>query len=358
MRPVLAVTSLEIVQSVQRPDNSMPLFAGKRTVVRAFIDSGLRGGMDLGYGPDRLGQVTGQLRLSGPRLLDPIEVLPDLSRGRAVARPPDEMRRDRLSHSLNFVLPPGATRGSLTLELNAFQDGRGTDPSPGWRAAATAMARFNPVPHRRILPVLVGNSGLTGRPTIAHFLSMLSAATRRFPIPDDHFIVLPPRTLDLAADIDLSRAEADWDRAFNALRSLEDGTRTIVAGIVFKPMPGPTASTSTGIIGKGGDGSRTALATAYTDRDGPAPSWATMMSVAASQSVFAHELGHVYGLAHANGCGASDIDPRLPPDGLTDEIGLDTLAMTLFRRGTPETMSYCGPDDWLSTASYEGDLRL
>src|SRR6266516_3128641 len=59
--PKLAVTAIEVVQAIQRADNSVRLVAGKRTVARVFVASGLTGGFDYGPGPDIQPGVGGTL---------------------------------------------------------------------------------------------------------------------------------------------------------------------------------------------------------------------------------------------------------------------------------------------------------
>ncbi|MEP7115205.1 MAG: hypothetical protein ABI862_18225, partial [Ilumatobacteraceae bacterium] len=56
--PSLSVTRLEVVQSIQKADNSVRLTANRRTAVRVFVDSGIVDGFDLGLGPNRVGGLS------------------------------------------------------------------------------------------------------------------------------------------------------------------------------------------------------------------------------------------------------------------------------------------------------------
>src|SRR5262249_41728696 len=152
--------------------------------------------------------------------------------------------------------PIASVTGAVTLELTAFVQGHESDTSPGWRATASQSASFVPVTPRRIQPVLVANSGFSERPTMDQFLTMLATTTPRLPVPEDHFRVLPPRSSDLSADIDLPRADDDWARAGGALRALEDGSNTIIAGVVFKPMAAATVTSPTSVTGVHPGGAR------------------------------------------------------------------------------------------------------
>jgi hypothetical protein len=342
MRPALSIANMEIVQSVQRADGTIPVVAGKRTLVRAFVDSGLRG-TDLGDGIDLQRHVTGRLRITGPGAAPPLDLLPNFDSNEVVARPPAQMRRDDLTHSLNFLLPLERTSGVLACDLSVFVEGHADDAEPGWRATATRSVSFLPGRRRNIQPVLVAHSGHSERPTLLQFLAMLAGATRRFPVPENFFVVLPPRTFDLAGEIDLSRSSNDWSRAIAALIALEDGSPTIIAGIVFQPAPSETE-----VHGIHRTNSRTVLAAAHGG-----PEWAEPFSQAKAEHAMAHELGHLFGLFHAHGCVDDRIDPRLPTDGRTDEVGVDPANRQTARRGVAEIMGYCDPPHWVSTACYQ-----
>jgi hypothetical protein len=62
--PTLAITDIEVVQAIQRAGNSVRLVQGKRTLVRVFVDSGLRSGEIAGAGPNEWPGVTGSLTVS------------------------------------------------------------------------------------------------------------------------------------------------------------------------------------------------------------------------------------------------------------------------------------------------------
>jgi hypothetical protein len=338
MRPALSIANIEVAQSVQRSDNTIPLVAGKYTLLRAFVDSGLRG-TDLGDGMDLQAHVTGRLRISGPGAGPPLDLMPspDLE---MTARPPAQMRRDDLTHSLNFLLPIERSSGVLTCDLSVFVRGHEDDVTPGWRATATRSVSFLPGRRRTIQPLLVAHAGHSERPTLAQFLALLAGTTRRFPVPENFFIVLPPRTLDLPGDVDLSRAAGDWSRAIGRVKSFQDGSPTIIAGIVYKPTPSTIGT-------YGIQSSRSILISAH---DGPG--WAQAFSQAEAEHGMAHELAHLFGVLHANACVDHEIDPRLPIDGRTDEVGVDPAHGRTIPRGVVETMTYCDPPDWLSIPAY------
>ena len=110
--PDLTVSQLEVNQAIQNSDNSIPLIASKRTVVRAYVDSGPA------TGP--VSRVTGLLRVyRGGTLLGTVDPFnPD---GRIqVVRPVDWRQIDQ---TLNFEVPFGWLTGDLRLEVTVNHDG-------------------------------------------------------------------------------------------------------------------------------------------------------------------------------------------------------------------------------------------
>ena len=82
--PKLAVSRIEVVQSIQKPDNSVRLTANRRTAIRVFVDSGITNGFDFGLGPNRINGVRGP---SSPRIWTLARSLDAARRGLRQARP-------------------------------------------------------------------------------------------------------------------------------------------------------------------------------------------------------------------------------------------------------------------------------
>lgn len=110
--PDLTVSHLEVNQAIQNTDNTIPLIASKRTVVRAYVDIGPAAGP--------VNRVTGLLRVyRGGALLGTVDPFnPD---GRIqVVRPVDWRQIDQ---TLNFEVPFGWLTGDLRLEVTVNHDG-------------------------------------------------------------------------------------------------------------------------------------------------------------------------------------------------------------------------------------------
>ena len=75
-------------------------------------------------------------------------------------------------------------------------------------------------------------------------------------------------------------------------------------------------------------------------------------------AVIAHELGHNMSLRHAPCGGAPGPDPWFPyPDGSVGSWGYDARDGRLVRPDTPDLMSYCRPNMWISDYSFTKALR-
>ena len=69
--------------------------------------------------------------------------------------------------------------------------------------------------------------------------------------------------------------------------------------------------------------------------------------------VIAHELGHNLDLLHAPCDSPLDLDPDYPyPDGSIGAWGYDLLYDQLVDPNTPDLMSYCGPEFWISEYNF------
>ena len=108
--PDLTVGRLEVNQAIQNNDNSIPLIASKRTVVRTYV--GLASSMPIG-------SVTAQLKgYRGATLLG--TVAPFNPGGRITVVQPVDWRQ--INHTLNFEVPFGWLTGDVRLEVEVNND--------------------------------------------------------------------------------------------------------------------------------------------------------------------------------------------------------------------------------------------
>jgi hypothetical protein len=321
-RPSLAVTGIEVVQAVQRADNSLPLAANRVTTVRVYVTSGLSDGFDFGAGPDIVDRLRVRLRARDPaRGLD-IDAGAPWNAPRAVPVPD----RQAADGSINFALPLPACSGSITLEATVEAELPG-----GWIATAASSigVSFRALAPQTMLPILVADTATPlPAPTLADFVATLRGPQTMQPFAEDGFAINPPLSLTLPTSIDLRRG-FDWT-LLTAMLATAIWTAPQASGIRCALVP------NSGAYPWGGMALPRIVLTA--------PS---LINQAGLTGTFAHELAHAYGLMHVN-CGGPAIpfDSTLPL--LTDEPGIDADARAFHPMGENEAMSYCAPA-WVST---------
>jgi hypothetical protein len=320
--PKLSVSRIEVVQSIQKSNNSVRLTARRRTAVRVFMESGITDGFNLGLGPNRVGGLTATLYAENINSGAVQNCGPPWDPAVTAATAPN---RDLLSDSVNFDIPLQACTGDVRFRVVVQQPGL-----PGTRpllfASGSTDVSFMPKPQQELLPwIFTDPSSTSATPTMPDFFDNLTGPARRQPFPENGFIVNPPIRVTLGA-IDSLKLPTAWER--------------LVAGMATTIFLFP--STPVGGIRSGITPSDPAYVWAgmALPRIGPtAPSFVCQM---ADTDTCAHELGHTYGLQHVN-CGgpAGPYDGRLP---LTlSDPGLNVVGRSLLATGANEQMTYCTP---------------
>ncbi len=331
--PNLAVPLIETVQSIQSWNNSVPLIAGKRTVVRVYVDSGIRNGHDAGWGPNAW-LVTGSLELVDATDGSAVATRPQPTLGSVtvLARPAADIDRERLDHSLNFELPPEAIhRPSLRIQTTI------TDPVAPWHATQNSTVQFVPRAQQPVLPILINlETNAVGPPTMAEFTAaLIDRALPRYPVAEDGFLIHPQ--FNWTTRNDLSDKGA-WGGLLSQIQTIKLLSSTPVDGIrcgVVSDTPGGWGYN--GLAHPRIWGSRV-------------PGF---IANVARPTTFAHEMAHTFGVWHSNCKGTEELlDSRKIP-GRTDEIGFQTNSGTIVGRGRPELMGYCDGDRWPAVKTYE-----
>jgi hypothetical protein len=328
--PLLSVTRIEVVQSIQTPTNTVPLVTNRRTAVRVFVDSGISDGFDFGTGegPNRVGNLHAVLEAEnldtgavfdcgypwgGPRLAGPA------------------LDRDVLGDSINFDVPLAACEGNVQFRATVTQPGPPASTSPP--ASGSVDVTFAPLGKQEILPFLITDtSSPRPAPTMSDFYACLDGPVRAHPFPDNGFTINPPLSHTLPAGESLY-VGAEWQ--WLAMR-----LSTMIFLFPSQPVGG--------------------LRMAITPNDGRFP-WGgmtlprgglaapAMVVQARMAATCTHEMGHAAGLLHVP-CGNAGWPFGGLPLTISDP-GLDVFARHLFRTGTNETMGYCSPD-WPSIPHY------
>jgi hypothetical protein len=356
--PIVFLDALEVTQEVQDLAHSVPLIAGKPTIVRAYLR----------YAPGPV-EVRGELRVArsqfgpwqavaslGPAQLDPSRSGGSLAELRS--------RRANLDFSLNFRVPANlTTAGTLWLRMA---------PGPVWRTTGTPLASLAWLPVRTVtfrqavplrmrlvrLRYTMGTPPVTHQPSATDVAFIESWLRRAYPIAQ---LQLTTTTATATPTPPFPDDAALINAQLIALRAVDVGTGTdarthyygmvadsgffmrgLASGIPQTPQPGTVASGPTG-------------PSAFPwDNDGSYGDW-----------YGGHELGHTFGRFHAEFCGACCGAPYPFANGqLSDadeafvgiDVGDPAVGLPMRIMGgidSHDVMSYCD-DQWLSSFTYSG----
>ena len=351
--PPVRVEGIEITQGVQDLGQSIPLVAGKRTVIRVYLGHPespgitVRGEIAVRRGP---ADVPFLIQSDNVAVLDPAEAdnLP--------------IKREDADRSLNFVLPAN-DEGPLHIEVVSITDTT-TNTEVAFSGDRRPVVWFHAsAPLRlRVIGFRYTQDGVAHVPTPVDFALLQSWLERAFPIGQ---LILTQAVTDVTTG-EVPFGCGDINSQLAALRALDmdaggderthyyglvsDGgffMRGCAAGIPQEPQPDTVASGPTG------------PGTWGWDLDGSYGDW-----------YGAHELGHTLGRRHPGFCGESESDLDNYPfengqlaNGNDSFVGFDVgdPANGIAMRALPGTqwhdvMTYCARQ-WLSAYTYLGIRR-
>jgi hypothetical protein len=349
--PIVLLDGFEATQEIQDAAHSVPLVAGKPTIVRAYLS----------FAPGPV-TVRGEL-LVGRSATGPWQAVPSIgTAGLDPSRSGTDLRSRRadLGFSLNFRIPTElAVEGTLFLRMGLVRRDTGT-PLPSLAWLRTRSVVFKPLATLRIRLVRVrytmGTPARTFEPTATDAALIESWLRRAYPTSQ---VELSTTTITASATAPFTADQINAQLI--ALRAVDVSTGTDArthyygmvsdggffmrgkaSGIPQSPQPQTVASGPTGASGFS------------WDTDGSYGDW-----------YGGHELGHTFGRFHAEFCGATDGAPYPFPNGqLADAggafVGVDvgdpalSLPMRVLDGVTcHDVMSYCD-NEWLSSFTYAG----
>ena len=328
----LSIARIELVQSIQRADNSVPLIAGKRLFIRVYVNSGRRDGVD----GNRVRTISGQVnvRLSDGRTVPALRISSPGMPATQDALPEGSHNRNSTADSLNFMLSVLPPEGSVQVTATVFVPGR--ENEPGYRAAATTNASLIRRPVQVIQPLLVDLPfHRLSAPPESDALRILRGAREQLPFADDSFRLKP--FVRISSNVNLFWQPGWWSLLWFIGSPLAwiggiDLTEIRVAFITF-----PRGQNTAGIaMYRPFIAFRTAI---------------TSFGSGVDVESCAHELGHAFGLNHA-ACG----NPPIPLDSLLpnmiEEPGWNQAISAVVPAGTSEIMTYCR-SRWPSVSAYQ-----
>lgn len=335
-QPVLGITAIEVVQAIQRAGNAVRLVQGKRTIVRVFVDSGLRANENADPGASLWPGVTGSLVVTDATDGTTIANVntPVNSSGAITARGAGFINRQQWDHSLNFELPLNAVNRPL-VDIRATVSSVTPVTSPGGLGTRSVRVAFRERAQQPLLPVLMTLTYPTvaaPEPSMSAFNNAVATgALPRYPLAETGFLVHPPfhwtTSIDVSADLQL-------------------------AGLIHQlATVGLMSSTPV-------DGIRCALIAdgPYRTGIGVPTIWGSwrpaFIAQASDVQAFAHEMGHSFGVMHSLCRGDEEWYDRRNMPGRIDDVGLNVATRTVIPKLTPDIMSYCG-NRWCSVQFYE-----
>ncbi len=347
----IQVDAIEVTQGIQDLAQSIPLLAGKRTVVRVYLSQPV--------GPAKT--VQGEIAVR----TGPLDVPFIIASENVVVLQPAEagdlpIKREDVDRSLNFVLP-ATQEGPLSLEIASITDTvTATDVAfSGERRPAVWFHASAPL-RLRVIGFRYPQDGITHTPTPLDFALLQSWMARAYPA-GTQFVTTT--ITDATAAVPFSCGDINAQVA--AMRTLDmdagGDERTHYYGLVsdsgffMRGCAGVPATPSPDAVGSGPTGP----GTWGWDTDGSYGDW-----------YGGHELGHTYGRKHPGFCGESESDLDNYPfengqlaNGNDSFMGFDVgdPANGIAMRALPGTqwhdvMTYCS-HQWLSAYTYLGIRR-
>ncbi len=319
----LQIAGVQLLQSTQRANNSVPMVAGRDALLRVFAKANAA----------NAAHPMVRLRLfQGATQIDSLDV------AAPAASTPTTVDTATLASSWNVLIPGSRVVSGLSIQAqvdpgDAYAETDETDNRwPGGAARQAVTVQSVPQFDLRFVPIKQSVNNLTGQVNAGNMASFAATTQRIFP--------LGTTTVDLRATYTTAApvyqsddANNAWSQTLNELSALRasDGSARDYVGILQVTYGG-------GIAGLGYIGFPAAVA---WDKASSAP------------GVIAHELGHNFGLPHAPCGNPSGPDPQYPyANADVGTWGIDLGALSLKAPGTyKDLMSYCNPD-WISDYNY------
>jgi len=322
----LQLAGVQLFQSVQRPDNSVPMVANRDALLRVFVTAS---------GANTVAPVVRVRLYNNGVLVDSVLV------GAPSGSVPLSVDTTNMAASWNVLIPAARMQPNLGIlaEVDPANQVPELDKTDNrWPSSGTPFAtQVLPVAalHMRFVPVRQG--GITGNVNNGNKETLLDLARRMYPLSAYDIDVRATYTSS-SGPLVSNDSNGAWGAILTevaALRASDASTRQYF-GVVG-------TSYNSGYAGLGYIGSPVAIG---WDKNGSAP------------TVVTHEIGHNFGRLHAP-CGVTPADASYPyPTANIGVWGLDLGNLALKSPGGfKDIMSYCGPD-WVSDYTYEGVLNF
>lgn len=324
----LGIQGVELLQSTQRPDGSVPMVAGRDALVRVFVVAN----------ESNTARPDVRVRLyNSTTLVDSLTIVAPTP---AAPLAPDTAD---LASSWNAIIPGARVLSGLTVRaevdpINAIAEVDETNNL--YPAASQQPVTVQAVPQfdLRFVPVRQSVNGLVGNVSQSNQADLIDWTRRMMPLGAVNVDVRSTYATS-APVLQANDSNSAWGQVLSEIYALRaaDGSSRDYLGIVQVSYGG-------GIAGLGYIGAPAAIA---WDKTTSAP------------DVITHELGHNFGRQHAPCGNPTGPDPAYPyAGGSIGVYGVDLGTMTLKSPAIDaDVMSYCSPD-WISDYTYLGVMAF